>query len=173
MLLDGGVESDRPALAITDAPFVDERVQRLVDEVQSHYVVIYGTPDESPVDPTEFTPPHGRFVLALLDDEPVGMGGWRWRRDLAGRFEGAAVAEIKRMFVTPVARGRGVARRLLGHLEDSARAEGVERFVLETGTMQPDAMALYEATGYEPVVPFGHYAGSPFVRCYGKHLPGR
>ena len=112
-------------------------------------------------------------MLALLDDEPVGMGGWRWRRDLAGRFEGAAVAEIKRMFVTPVARGRGVARRLLGHLEDSARAEGVERFVLETGTMQPDAMALYEATGYEPVVPFGHYAGSPFVRCYGKHLPGR
>lgn len=173
MLLDGRVEIDRPAPVLTDVPFVDERVQRLVDEVQSHYVVIYGTPDESPVDPTEFAPPHGRFVLALLDDEPVGMGGWRWRRDLADRFQGAPVAEVKRMFVSPVARGRGVARRVLAHLEDSARAEGVERFVLETGTMQPDAMALYEAAGYERVVPFGHYARSPFVRCYGKHLVAR
>ena len=109
-------------------------------------------------------------TVALLDDEPVGMGGWRWRRDLAERFEGEAVAEIKRMFVSPVARGRGVARRVLGRLEESARADGVERFVLETGTMQPDAMGLYEATGYGPVVPFGHYARSPFVRCYGKHL---
>lgn len=98
------------------------------------------------------------------------MGGWRWRRDLADRFEGGAVAEIKRMFVTPAARGNGVARRVLARLEDSAQAEGVERLVLETGTMQPDAMALYEASAYEPVVPFGHYAHSPLVRCYGKHL---
>ncbi|KGN40000.1 GNAT family N-acetyltransferase [Knoellia aerolata] len=165
-----GVEIDRAGVEIVDVPFVDERVQRLVDEVQSHYVVIYGTPDESPVDPLEFTPPGGRFVLALLDGEPVAMGGWRWRRDLAGRFEGALVGEIKRMFVSPFARGRGVARRVLAHLEDSARAEGVERLVLETGTMQPDAMGLYEAAGYERVVPFGHYARSPFVRCYGKVL---
>lgn len=170
MGLDGRVEIDRPALVLTNVPFEDERVQQLVREVQSHYVVIYGTPDESPVDPREFTPPRGRFVLASLGAEPVAMGGWRWRRDLADRFDGAAVAEIKRMFVSPSARGRGVARRVLGHLEDSSRAEGVERLVLETGTMQPDAMALYERSGYEPVVPFGHYARSPFVRCYGKHL---
>ena len=75
------------------------------------------------------------------------------------------------VFLVPIT--RPVARRVLAHLEDSARAEGVERFVLETGTMQPDAMALYEAAGYERVVPFGHYARSPFVRCYGKHLVAR
>ena len=170
MGLDGGVETDRPALVLTDVPFVDERVQLLVDEVQSHYVVIYGTPDESPVDPREFAPPRGRVVLALLDDDPGAGGGWRWRRDLADRFEGAPVAEVKRMFVSPRARGQGVARRVLSHLEDSARSEGVERLVLETGTMQADAMALYERSGYAPVVPFGHYARSPFVRCYGRHL---
>lgn len=170
MGLDDPVEIDRPALVLTDVPFEDERVQRLVREVQSHYVVIYGTPDESPVDPREFAPPRGRFVLASLGDEPVAMGGWRWRRDLADRFDEAAVAEIKRMFVSPGARGRGVARRVLGHLEESSQAEGVQRLVLETGTMQPDAMALYERSGYEPVVPFGHYARSPFVRCYGKTL---
>lgn len=161
-------------LTLVEVPFVDPRVQELVAQVQAHYVVIYGTPDESPVDPREFAAPRGRFVLGVAevhgDDEPVAMGGWRWRPDLSGRFDGDRVAEIKRMFVPVRARGRGFARQMLAHLEMTAYADGVEWLVLETGLMQPDAIGLYESQGYEPVAPFGHYAESELVRCFGKDL---
>jgi ribosomal protein S18 acetylase RimI-like enzyme len=59
---------------------------------------------------------------------------------------------------------------MLTHLEDTARTAGAEVMILETGTAQPEAMALYEAAGYELVEPFGHYAWSPRNRCYGRRL---
>ncbi|WP_404380222.1 GNAT family N-acetyltransferase [Knoellia locipacati] len=164
------MQTEGRELELGVVPFLDERVQRLVDEVQAHYVAIYGGPDESPVDPLQFSEPRGLFVLGLAGDEPVAMGGWRWRPELDARFDGDRVAEVKRMFVSPSVRGRGFARRLLAHLESTAQAAGVEHLVLETGLMQPDAIALYESSGYEPVVPFGHYAGSELVRCFGKRL---
>lgn len=170
----GRLGQDGAVLTLVEVPFVDPRVQELVAEVQAHYVVIYGTPDESPVDPREFAAPRGRFVLgvdgASGDDEPVAMGGWRWRPDLDARFGGDRVAEVKRMFVPARVRGRGYAREVLAFLETTAYADGVERLVLETGLMQPDAMGLYESQGYERVTPFGHYAESELVRCYGKRL---
>jgi GNAT superfamily N-acetyltransferase len=168
------VGQDGAVMTLVEVPFVDPRVQELVAEVQAHYVVIYGTPDESPVDPREFAAPMGRFVLGVEEvdgtDEPVAMGGWRWRPDLDARFGGDRVAEVKRMFVPARVRGRGYAREVLAFLEATAHADGVERLVLETGLMQPDAIGLYEAQGYEPVTPFGHYAESELVRCFGKDL---
>lgn len=158
-------------LKVVEVPFEDPRVQELVAEVQAHYVVIYGSPDESPVDPGEFGSPHGSFVLGLgAEGEPVAMGGWRWRPDLSERFGWGRVAEVKRMYVVPAARGRGHARAVLAGLEASARAAGVERVVLETGTRQPDALGLYESSGYAPVESFGHYAWSPTSRYLGKYL---
>lgn len=172
--LDVRVEMQEPGpgrdMVLVEVPFMDERVQRLVDEVQAHYVAIYGGPDESPVDPLQFSAPRGLFVLGLVGDAPVAMGGWRWRPELDDRFDGDRVAEVKRMYVSTTVRGRGFARRLLAHLESTGAAAGVQRLVLETGTMQPDAIALYESCGYESVEPFGHYARSPYVRCFGKHL---
>ncbi|MEO6018778.1 MAG: GNAT family N-acetyltransferase [Knoellia sp.] len=170
------LRQDDPVLTLVEVPFVDPRVQELVAEVQAHYVVIYGTPDESPVDPREFASPRGHFVLGvddLVDGEPVAMGGWRWRPDLSDRFDGDRVAEVKRMFVPARARGRGHASRVLAFLEASAWSEGVERLVLETGLVQPEAIGLYESAGYEPVAPFGHYAESELVRCFGKDLRQR
>ena len=75
------------------------------------------------------------------------------------------------MYVAPAAQRRGLARLMLAHLEQTAAAAGAEAMILETGTAQPEAMALYEAAGYEPVAPFGHYAWSPRNRCYGRVLP--
>ncbi|MDT0214020.1 GNAT family N-acetyltransferase [Rothia sp. ARF10] len=164
------METQEDELVMVEVPFDDARVQRLVEEVQAHYVAIYGGPDESPVDPLQFSAPRGLFVLGVVRDEPVAMGGWRWRRELDDRFEGDRVAEVKRMYVATSARGRGFARRVLARLESTAGAAGVQRLVLETGTMQPDAIALYESSGYERVVPFGHYATSPYVRCFGKRV---
>ena len=64
----------------------------------------------------------------------------------------------------------GLARVVLAHLEQTARNAGADVIVLETGIAQPEAIALYESSGYEPVEKFGHYAWSPKSRCYGKRL---
>ena len=151
--------------------FADERVQRLVEEVQAHYVVIYGGRDESPVDPTEFEAPHGLFALGTLDGQEVAMGGWRHRPDLAEMFAGGPrgrdQAHVRRARRAGARASRG---RILTYLEDTARGSGVDQLVLETGTMQPDAIALYEARGYVPTVRFGHYADSALSRYYAKPL---
>ena len=177
MRFDGDMLPRQPSgpgsLVVGTVPFADPRVQRLVEEVQAHYVVIYGGRDDSPVDPTEFEPPLGLFALGNVDEQEVAMGGWRHRADLTELFDGARVAEIKRMYVAPLGRRQGHARRVLTFLEDTAREAGADVLVLETGLMQPDAIALYEASGYEPTVRFGHYADSDLSRYFAKPLvPG-
>jgi ribosomal protein S18 acetylase RimI-like enzyme len=155
-----------------EVPFTDPRVQRLVEEVQAYYVRIYGGPDDSPVDPSEFQPPNGRFLLATVGEVPVAMGGWRMRPDLDSVL-GARAAEVKRMFVSPAVRRQGHARALLTALERSAVKASADLVVLETGTMQPDAIALYQSAGYTPTVRFGHYADSPTARYFAKRVSAR
>lgn len=156
-------------LEITQVAFTHPDVQALVAEVQQEYVARYGSPDESPIDPTMFDSPGGAFFVGRLDGVPVAMGGWRFRPDVS-RLDGVAVVEIKRMYVAPSGRRQGLARVVLAHLEQTARNSGADVIVLETGTAQPEAMAMYESSGYEPVEKFGHYAWSPKSRCYGKRV---
>src|SRR5690606_11531971 len=78
-----------------------------------------------------------------------------WRR---GGPNGDGDAEIKRMYVRPPFQRRGLARTMLTHLEQMAAADGIARFVLETGTEQPEAIALYRSSGYVDVDRFGFYA---------------
>ena len=136
--------------------------QELIAQVQQEYVVRYGSPDTAPVDSTEFAPPGGRFVIGYLDTTPVAMGGVR-------RIDDEAV-EIKRMYVVPDQRGRGLSRVVLAHLESLARQLGATRVLLETGSLQPEAMRLYETSGYVRVEGFGHYRCEPESVSYGKNL---
>ncbi len=74
------------------------------------------------------------------------------------------------MYVIEQMRGRGLARRILAALEEDARAAGRVRMVLETGTKQPEAIALYVSSGYEPCEKFGYYRFHEDSRCYAKAL---
>ena len=74
------------------------------------------------------------------------------------------------MFVVPAAQRRGLARLVLAHLERTAAEAGVRALVLETGAAQPEAIALYTSSGYEPVPGFGYYKDAPLSRCFGKRL---
>jgi GNAT superfamily N-acetyltransferase len=135
---------------------------KLIELVQGEYVIRYGGRDKAPIDVAEFLPPAGLFLLARLDGAAAGCGGWRNLGD--GR------AEIKRMFTAAEHRNRGVARAVLAELERTAAAAGIEELVLETGTVQPEAIALYESSGYRPIDGFGYYAGRPLSRSYGKRV---
>lgn|GEM_PF-195587 len=142
--------------------FDDEVAQLLDAEVQAEYVDRYGGPDSSPMSAAEFAPPHGAFLVGLVDGEPVGCVGMR--------RVGAATAEVKRMFVRAGFRGAGYARALLAGVEDAAAAAGYRQLVLTTGSAQPEAVALYRSAGYEYVTPFGFYGGYPGNHSMGKTL---
>lgn len=105
--------------------------------------------------------PRGAFVVAHLDGEAVGCGALR---PLPGGDP--SIAEVKRMYAAPAARGRGVGRALLRHLVAVARELGYAQVVLETGTRQPEAMALYAAEGWAPLAPYGQYCGEHLSRCF-------
>jgi GNAT superfamily N-acetyltransferase len=105
----------------------------------------------------------GAFLVAYLDDVAVGCGAVR-------RLEGAT-AELKRMYVAPSARGRGIGRQLVESLEREAQGLGITRVVLETGTRLAPAIKLYEAMGYTRIPLFGEYLASPDTSlCFGKSL---
>jgi GNAT superfamily N-acetyltransferase len=113
------------------------------------------------VDPRDVLRPRGAFVAVHLDGEAVGCGAVRPLP--AGD---PAIAEIKRMYTAPAARGRGVARALLRHLVAVATELGYAQVVLETGTRQPEAMALYVSEGWVPLAPYGQYCGEHLSRCF-------
>jgi GNAT superfamily N-acetyltransferase len=142
-------------------PFDEPDAVRLVSEVQQEYADRYGAPDITRVDPAEFAPPRGLFVVGYADGEPVACGGWRSR---------GGDAEIKRMYVVSSARGKGFARSLLTELERSAAAAGRNRAVLETGTKQPEAIGLYLSSGYHEIPGFGRYRDEPECVCFAKQL---
>lgn len=122
---------------------------------------------------------HEPGVVPSADDVPVFLiardrdgralvcGGLR---PLDADVLGAHVAEIKRMYAAPSARGTGAAAALLRALEDEARMLGIRRLVLETGTAQPDAVRFYQREGYGPIPLFGHYLGSELSLCFAKRL---
>jgi GNAT superfamily N-acetyltransferase len=74
------------------------------------------------------------------------------------------------MFIAKAARGRGLGRRLLVTIEDSAREAGCKRLILETGDRQPEAVALYESAGYVRIEDFGYYADHEGVLSFAKLL---
>lgn len=134
----------------------------LIEEVQQEYVRRYGGRDATPLSAGEFAPPHGTFLVARVGAAVVGCVGMRRHDD--------GVAEVKRMFVRTEHRRRGHARHMLGALEDWARGRGYHRVLLETGSAQPEAVALYLSAGYEPSEGYGHYRCSDLSRSFSRDL---
>jgi len=149
-------------IEIRPARFADDDVQELVKEVLADLAGRYGSSgDDTPVALTDFDPPTGAFFVACDGDRPVGCGGWRAHGE---------DAELKRMYTAPAIRGRGLARRMLSVIEESARAAGLKRVILETGDQQPEAIRLYEAAGYERIRDFGFYKDHAGVLSYARTL---
>jgi putative acetyltransferase len=102
------------------------------------------------------------FLVGSLGRRPVACGAYRPMSP--------DVAEIKRMYVEPNYRGRGFGRRILEELETRARRDGYSRARLETGTLQPEAIRLYERAGYHRIERYSIYLGDPRSVCFEKAL---
>ena len=114
------------------------------------------------LDAAEVEEGRGAFLVARVGGQPGGCGAVRRVDDGTG--------EIKRMYVAPSLRGRGIGARLLAALEDEARRLRIARLVRETGTRQTAALRLYRAAGWVEIPPFGEYVGSPLSVCMAKRL---
>ena len=101
-------------------------------------------------------------VVAYINGEAVGGGAFK-------KYEGN-VAEIKRMFASPAARGKGVATKVLAELEDWATEVGFKNCVLETLKMNDDAIGLYLKNGYEIIPNYGQYQHTESSVCMGKKM---
>lgn len=153
-------------------PYGHPDVVELTLQVLAHYRELYGGPgDDSPAESADFEAPSGHFVVGYRDGVPVAMGGWRRLGDRPG-LPSPNTAEIKRMYVAPAARARGLSRVVLAELETSAKAAGIDWLVLETGRPQSGAISLYRSSGYHQVdgTPYGHYLDSPEAVHLGKSL---
>ena len=100
------------------------------------------------------------YLVAVVDGRAVGCGAWRALED--------GVAELKRVFVRPAFRGRGIARQLVVALEEEALAAGRAVIRVEAGAYLNAAIALYRSVGYQPIPPYGEHVGNPLSRCFEK-----
>ena len=159
-------------MELRDGDMITEPGRTLTDELWCEMEALYADDPTAPetngetddLRNHELLPPTGRFVIVYDDEgEPIACGAIRRRDD--------EVAEIKRMFVRRAARGRGLSRIVLHELEATAIRMGYRALVLETGSRQPEAIALYESAGYTTIPSFGFYKESPLSVCYRKELP--
>ncbi len=138
---------------------------RLITELSLDLGATYGTDGTAGFNPHHVSVPRAAFVVAWLDEEPVGCGALRPTED-------ENVGEIKRMYVRRASRGQGISRHILNTLEQIAIGHYYTHLILETGTRQLEAIGLYHAMDYHPIPCYGEYVNSPISICFGKTLLG-
>jgi len=157
-------------LVIKPSRYGAPAAQTLVTAAQADLAARYGSGDETSIEAVQFDPPEGAFLVAYLNGEPVACGGWRTLSHFTDAGVAEDVAEIKRMYAVPSARGKGTAQALLAALEESARESGMHRMVLETGGRNPEAIRFYQKCGYTPIANYGHYKDEPDCASFGRDL---
>ena len=101
-------------------------------------------------------------VVACENKKPLGCGAIK-------EYEPGTI-EIKRMYVSPESRGKGIATKVLSELENWATELAYEKCILETGKKQPEAIGLYKKNGYEMIPNYGQYADIENSLCFAKQL---
>lgn len=134
------------SVLVRPRPYDHPDAEQLVRSLYAEQLERYGFADPPGADPETFAPPEGLFLIAYVEGDPVACGGMRTHEP--------GVTEIKKMYVRPTHRGLGLGRAILAELEKSARETGATRAVLETGTRNIEALALYSGAGYASIAPY-------------------
>jgi putative acetyltransferase len=155
------------AVTIERATAPTDDVRALVAELEAELAAEYPPEQRHGLALDAIFAPHVRFFVARAGGAAVGCGGVALFADLA---------ELKRMYVRPAVRGRGVAEALIAEIEAATRSAGLTRLCLETGTRQHAALRMYARNGFGPCAAFGDYAAMPAYKVAGsvfldKHLP--
>lgn len=157
-------EADRTDLIVQRFNILSPEAQALIHALNAELTERYPEPGATHfrLDPEEVAEGKGAFLLVSRSGVPIGCGAIRRIEERTG--------ELKRMYVRPEDRGRGIGGLLLDSLEAEARALGLSRLVLETGTRQQEALALYQRAGFSDIAPFDEYVNSPLSVCMAKEI---
>jgi putative acetyltransferase len=139
-------------LVLEHAMTPSDDVRSLIGELEDDLAAAYPPEQRHGLALDAIFQPHIQFFVARIDGAAVGCAGVALFADLA---------EVKRMYVRPAARGRGIADALLARLESVTRSAGLTRLCLETGDRQLAAIRVYRRAGFSPCAPFGDYAAMP------------
>lgn len=156
---------DLNTITIVRSELTSDSSQALIAALNAELSAMYPEPGANHfgLKPAQVSGSSGVFLVVSLNGTPVGCG--------AVRLIDADTAELKRMYVAPAARGKGLSKQLVAALEAEARALGAKRLVLETGIRQHAALALYRGAGFQPIPLYGEYLASPDTSvCLGKQL---
>ncbi len=134
--------------------------RHLLDRLEAELGARYGDDGKTDFTPDQVRVPGGIFLVAYLNGVAVGCG--------AVRPMEPGVGEVKRMFVEPHARKRGIAGMILADLEVRSRLFGYRTLRLETGIRQPEAIRIYERGGYRRIERYGKYVDNAESVCFEK-----
>jgi putative acetyltransferase len=137
------------ALETPDQP----EIHALLAASDAYMAALYPAESNHLLDVSALMRPEVKFLVARIDDRAVGCA--------AVVDSGKGWAELKRMFVSPAARGQKIGRLLLQKLESIATGNGIRRLRLEMGIKQPEALGLYRSAGFHDIEPFGSYHPDP------------
>ena len=151
-------------LSITAEPVGSPDARRLIAALDAALAELYPPAQRfgQNLRPEHLQDGRGTFLVARDGDRAVACG--------AIRVLASETAEVKRMYVEPDHRGKGVGRTLLASLQAEARELGVQRLVLETGVHQAAAISLYRGSGFTQIDCWGEYASSATSICFQKNL---
>lgn len=178
-----GVQNELLTVMIAVEPPRQPEVERLLDGSTAYAQSLYPPESNFLLDIATLERPEVAFYVARLGEAGPAVGiaalvvdaAAAAAGDAAGAPDAAGAAapargELKRMFVDPEARGRGVAGALLARIEADAAARGIREIVLETGDLHHAAQALYTRHGYREIPQFGQYVGEPHSVCFAKQI---
>jgi len=148
------------ALALRIEPAASATARALIEALDADLHVRYPGMPTNGIDHEGFEAAGGVLVVASIDDAPAGCGAFRPL---------GASAEVKRMYVAPAFRGRGVARAILAFVEAAAARRGYAHGVLETGINLPEAVALYASCGWTPIAAYAPFNDATSF-CFEKTL---
>jgi len=155
---------DQAAVTVQRADILSPMAQALIEALNAELSKVY--PEEGAchfrLDANEVRDGNGAFLIAFRSRTPVGCGAVR-RIDVN-------TGELKRMYVVPGERGRGVGQAILKALETETKGLRLTRLVLETGVRQDRAQKLYGQAGFSQIDPYGEYTNSPLSICMAKDL---
>jgi len=134
----------------------------LIDELESHLASLYPSESRHGYSVDKLLREGVAFFVVREDGSPAGCGGVQ--------IYGADYGELKRMYVRPRFRGRGLGKLVLIHLAEYARERGVRLLRLETGIHQKEAIRLYEGSGFRRISPFGEYKEDPLSLFFEKRI---
>jgi putative acetyltransferase len=150
-------------LSLAQESPVQHEIEQLLRQSDEHAAALYPPESNHMVDADALSAVNVRFFVARWNSRAVGCGAMVVDR-------GAGSAELKRMFVDPNSRGRGIARALLELIEEQAQSLGLRQILLETGVKSVEALALYRRRGYRERGPFGSYGPDPLSVFMEKKL---